>query len=143
MVPAAQPVDSSILHEIVRVIEARSRVPGRVAVRAREYQITYLEDHQRRLEEAIQRHDADRINMLYGQLASKVKYQLLRRLPEKARAKKRPSTGNKPAAARQRRTVKARTSARKRVAAKKRTGSGVKRTVPKSRAPAKKRHIHK
>ena len=95
MVPAAQPVDSSILHEIVRVIEARSRVPGRVAVRAWEYQITYLEDHQRRLEEAIQRHDADRINMLYGQLASKVKYQLLRRLPEKARAKKRPSTGNK------------------------------------------------
>jgi hypothetical protein len=76
-----QPVDSSILHEIVRVVESRRKVPERVQVRAREYLITYLEDHQRRLEEALQRYDSDRLNMLYGQLASKIKYQLLRRLP--------------------------------------------------------------
>ena len=75
------PVDTSILHEIVRIVEARRKVPERLVVRGREYQITYLEDHQRRLEEALQRFDHDRLNMLYGQLASKVKYQMLRRVP--------------------------------------------------------------
>lgn len=80
-IAVTQPVDSSILHEIVRVVESRRKVPERVQVRAREYLITYLEDHQRRLEEALQRYDSDRLNMLYGQLASKIKYQLLRRLP--------------------------------------------------------------
>ena len=85
-----QPVDSSILHEIVRIVEARRKVPERVAVRGREYQITYLEDHQRRLEEALMRFDRDRLNMLYGQLASKVKYQLLRRLPARPAAKAEP-----------------------------------------------------
>ena len=79
-----QPVDSSILHEIVRVIESRRKVPEKVVVKSREYLLTYLEDHQRRLEEALQRYDADRLNMLYGQLASKIKYQLLRRLPARA-----------------------------------------------------------
>jgi hypothetical protein len=79
-----QPVDSSILHEIVRVIESRRKVPGKVIVKSREYLLTYLEDHQRRLEEALQRYDADRLNMLYGQLASKIKYQLLRRMPARA-----------------------------------------------------------
>lgn len=81
-----QPVDSSILHEIVRVIESRRKVPEKVVVKSREYLLTYLEDHQRRLEEALQRYDADRLNMLYGQLASKIKYQLLRRLPARAAA---------------------------------------------------------
>jgi hypothetical protein len=85
-----QPVDSSILHEIVRIVEARSKVPDKVAVKGREYQITYLEDHQRRLEEALMRFDRDRLNMLYGQLASKVKYQLLRRLPARPASKAEP-----------------------------------------------------
>ena len=79
-----QPVDNSILHEIVRVIESRRKVPEKVVVKSKEYVLTYLEDHQRRLEEALQRYDADRLNMLYGQLASKIKYQLLRRLPARA-----------------------------------------------------------
>jgi hypothetical protein len=70
-------VHSAILHEIVRVIDAHGRVPERVRVRGHEYQVAYIEDHKGRLEEAIRRHDADRLNMLYGQLASKVKYQLL------------------------------------------------------------------
>lgn len=76
-----QPVDSGILHEIVRVIDARSKVPERVRLRGREYLITYLEDHKQRLEEALRRRDSDRISMLYGQLASKVKYQMLRARP--------------------------------------------------------------
>ena len=81
-----QPVDSSILHEIVRIIESRRKVPEKVIVKSKEYVLTYLEDHRRRLEEALQRYDADRLNMLYGQLASKIKYQLLRRLPARAAA---------------------------------------------------------
>ena len=81
-----QPVDSSILHEIVRVIESRRKVPDKVVVKGREYQLTYLEDHQRRFEEALQRYDSDRLNMLYGQLASKIKYQMLRRVPTRAPA---------------------------------------------------------
>ena len=48
-----QPVDSSILHEIVRVIESRRKVPEKVIVKSKEYLLTYLEDHQRRLEEAL------------------------------------------------------------------------------------------
>jgi hypothetical protein len=97
-----QPVDSSILHEIVRVIESRRRVPEKVIVKSREYLLTYLEDHQRRLEEALQRYDADRLNMLYGQLASKIKYQLLRRLSARQaaaalRAATRAPTAKKPA----------------------------------------------
>jgi hypothetical protein len=47
-------------------------------VRGKEYQLTYLDDHKQRIEDALRRHDPDRLNMLYGQLASKVKYQLLR-----------------------------------------------------------------
>jgi hypothetical protein len=73
-------VDLAILHEIARVIQARTKVPARVRIQKREYQITYLEDHRQRIEEAIRRHDTDRLNMLFGQLASKVKYQLLRRI---------------------------------------------------------------
>lgn len=86
-----QPVDSSILHEIVRVVEARRKVPERVQVRAREYLITYLDDHQHRLEEALQRYDSDRLNMLYGQLASKIKYQMLRKLPAASASARQPA----------------------------------------------------
>ena len=99
-----QPVDSSILHEIVRVIESRRKVPEKVVVKGREYQLTYLEDHQRRLEEALQRYDADRLNMLYGQLASKIKYQMLRRVPARAIAEPKPVkkvAAAKPATAKQ------------------------------------------
>ena len=74
-------VDLSILHEIVRIVQARAKVPERVMVQKRQYQITYLDDHRQRIEEALRRHDTDRLNMLFGQLASKVKYQLLRRRP--------------------------------------------------------------
>jgi hypothetical protein len=81
-----QPVDSSILHEIVRIIEARRKVPDKVIVTSKEYLLTYLEDHRHRLEEALMRFDRDRLNMLYGQLASKVKYQFLRRVPARAAA---------------------------------------------------------
>lgn len=81
-----QPVDSSILHEIVRIIDSRRKVPDKVIVKSKEYLLTYLEDHQRRLEEALMRFDKDRLNMLYGQLASKIKYQLLRRVPARAAA---------------------------------------------------------
>lgn len=81
-----QPVDSSILHEIVRIVESRRKVPEKVIVKSKEYLLTYLEDHQRRLEEALNRYDRDRLNMLYGQLASKIKYQLLRRIPARAAA---------------------------------------------------------
>lgn len=72
-------VDLTILHEIVRVVQARAKVPERVRIQKREYQITYLNDHRQRIEEALRRRDGDRLNMLFGQLASKVKYQLLRR----------------------------------------------------------------
>jgi hypothetical protein len=97
-VPTAR-VDSTILHEIVRVIQDRANVPERVRVQKREYQITYLDDHRQRIEEALRRHDPDRLNMLFGQLASKVKYQVLRhiapreRLREARVARRRTSTG--------------------------------------------------
>jgi hypothetical protein len=68
------------LHEIVRVVQARAKVPERVRIQKREFQITYLDDHRQRIEEALRRRDADRLSMLFGQLASKVKYQLLRRV---------------------------------------------------------------
>lgn len=73
-------LDSTILHEIAHVVQTRAKVPDRVRLQKREYQITYLDDHRQRIEEALRRHDLDRLNMLFGQLASKVKYQLLRRI---------------------------------------------------------------
>ncbi len=79
-----QPVDSGILHEIVRIIDSRRKVPAKVIVKSKEYLLTYLEDHQRRFEEAMTRYDRDLLNMLYGQLASKIKYQVLRRVPARA-----------------------------------------------------------
>src|SRR5438046_10242322 len=65
-------VDLAILHEIVRVVQARTKVPERVRIQKRDYQITYLDDHRQRIEEALRRHDDDRVNMLFGQLASTV-----------------------------------------------------------------------
>ena len=91
-------MDSTILHEIVRVIQDRANVPERVRVQKREYQLTYLDDHRQRIEEALRRHDSDRLNMLFGQLASKVKYQVLheiaprKRLREVRVARRRVST---------------------------------------------------
>lgn len=71
-------VDISILREIVRVIEALAQVPEFVNVNKRRFQLTYLDDHRQRIEEALRRHDRNQLNMLFGQLASKVKYQALR-----------------------------------------------------------------
>ena len=92
-------VDLSILQEIVRVVQARARVPARVSILKRQYQLTYLDDHRQRIEEALRRHDGDRLNMLFGQLASKVKYQLLRRAPSatqrKARARVAPRSSTR------------------------------------------------
>ncbi len=92
-------VDLAILQEIVRAVREERQVPERVSVAKRDYQITYLEDHRQRIEEALRRYDQDRLGMLFGQLASKVKYQLIRQSP--ARAKQQP----KP-----RRAVRARTA---------------------------------
>lgn len=74
-------VDLAILQEIVRVVQARTKVPDRVRIQKHDYQLTYIDDHRQRIEEALRRHDSDRLNMLFGQLASKVKYQLLRSAP--------------------------------------------------------------
>lgn len=139
-----QPVDSSILHEIVRVVDSRRKVPEKVVVKSREYLVTYLEDHQRRMEEALQRFDRDRLNMLYGQLASKIKYQLLRRVPARAAAalaaagvlKKRPAKAaakKRPPAAAKRTTASAK---KKPLAAKRKTGS-----AKRSARPAKRQSV--
>lgn len=83
---------SSIVHEIARVVDARNRVPEWVSVRGKKFQITYLDDHKMRLEEALRRRDARQLKMLYSQLQSRVKYQLLRATPERlGSAKKTPT----------------------------------------------------
>jgi len=82
-------IDSTILHEIARVVSARSKVPDRLTISGKPYQITYLDDHKQRLEEAIRRHDSDRLGMLFGQLPSKVKYQLLRGSASRKRTAKK------------------------------------------------------
>ncbi len=92
--------DITILHEIVRVIETREKVPDRVRIRTKQYQITYLDDHRARLEEAIRRRDRDRLNMLFGQLQGKVRYQALKQRPKSSRvATKAPSKSVKRRAA--------------------------------------------
>src|SRR5262249_38105178 len=103
-------VDLSILREIVRVVQVRSKVPERVRILKRDYQITYLEDHRQRMEEALRRQDPDRLNMLFGQLASKVKYQLLRRPAPRQPAAKAARTVR----SRQTRTARGKTRARAR-----------------------------
>jgi len=102
-------VDLSILHEIVRVVQARAKVPQRVRILKRDYQITYLEDHRQRIEEALRRHDTDRLSMLFGQLASKVKYQLLRR-PASRQLRSAPAraAGRRTAPTRQKKRARAR-----------------------------------
>lgn len=71
-------VDVNILKEIARVVQSRAKVPERIQVQNRAFLITYLDDHRQRIEEALRRHDPDRLNMLFGQLESKVKYQVVR-----------------------------------------------------------------
>ncbi len=144
-----QPEDKGILHEIVRVIEARRRVPERIQVNTREYLITYLEDHRNRLEEALRRYDSDRLNILFGQLASKVKYQFTKLVPArptppepkpakpKAPAAKK-AAAKKPAA----KKAVAKKPAAKKPAAKKSAGKKATRPAAKKatakKAPAKK-----
>lgn len=72
-------VDVSILKEIARIVQSRAKVPERIQVQKRTFLITYLDDHKQRIEEALRRHDPDRLNMLFGQLESKVKYQVVRK----------------------------------------------------------------
>ena len=81
--------DSAILHEIVRIIQERDKVPEKVRIRAKQYQITYLDDHRQRLEEAMRRHDKDRLGMLFGQLPGKIKYQLLKAGAKRTKPPKR------------------------------------------------------
>ena len=90
-------LDSTILHEIARVVQARAKVPERLRIQNREYEITYLEDHRQRIEEALRRGDTDRLSMLFGQLTSKVKYQLLRRLGVPAARRARARVGSRAA----------------------------------------------
>lgn len=71
-------VDVNILKEIARVVQSRAKVPDRIQLLKRTFLITYLDDHRQRIEEALRRHDPDRLNMLFGQLESKVKYQVVR-----------------------------------------------------------------
>jgi hypothetical protein len=131
-----QPVDRNILLEIVRLVSTRAKVPERVRVRGSEFHLTYLDDHKHRLEDALKRHDADRLNMLYGQLASKVKYQAMR--PTAARragttAKKRGSDKQRT----RRPTAAARTSST--AASKKKDTKRKARNVKKQRPAAPKK----
>jgi len=88
--------DLPILREIVRVIQAQGSVPERVQIQAREFEITYLEDHRQRIEEAIRRHDGDRLNILFGQLSSKVKYRQLRRAARVGRGRPQQRAAKEP-----------------------------------------------
>ena len=93
--------DIAILHEIVRVIEKREKVPERVRVRTKQYQITYLDDHRQRLEEAIRRRDSDRLGMLFGQLQGRIKYQLMKPAGKRTKStRQRPPSSRRRAAAR-------------------------------------------
>ena len=85
-------VDVAILHEIVRLIQRDGTVPEKVRLSSHSYEITYLDDHRQRIEEALRRRDTDRLGMLFGQLTSKVKYQLLK---ERAARKKRAQAGGR------------------------------------------------
>ncbi len=69
-------LDKQILQEIVRVVQAEERVPTVVQVNGQRYVLTYLEDHDRRMQDALANRDPNLLSMLFGQLASKVKYQL-------------------------------------------------------------------
>lgn len=136
-----QPVDRNILLEIVRVVSTRAKVPEKVRVRGSEYQLTYLDDHKHRLEDALVRHDSDRLNMLYGQLASKVKYQVLRQTGARRAAAAKKRSAEKGSARRSTATERTRSSAvSKRKDAKRKAPSAKKRrpaTPKKARATKK------
>ncbi len=92
-------IDRPILLEIVRIVQAQSRVPEHISIQKRRFSITYLEDHRQRIEEALRRLDNDRLNMLFGQLESKIKYQVVRtprgetaHVPVKAERTSKPRT---------------------------------------------------
>jgi hypothetical protein len=80
-------LDKQILQEIVRVVQAEQRVPSTIEVDGNRYALTYLEDHERRMQDAIANRDANLLSMLFGQLASKVKYQLAASQPPQKPAK--------------------------------------------------------
>ncbi len=86
---AASRLDLAILREIVRIVQEKARVPEKVRILKRQYLLLYLEDHRQRMEEALRRFDMDRVNMLFGQLASKVKYQVIRESKRATPAPKR------------------------------------------------------
>ncbi len=125
-------VDISILREIVRVVEARTKVPEFVEVNKRRFQVTYLEDHKQRIEEALRRHDRDRLNMLFGQLESKVKYQAVRARGAASSAKKTAAAPAKRKAA-----AGAKKTATKKVAAKQAKPARGRPTPAKKKAAAK------
>lgn len=143
-------VDIAILREIVHVIGARAEVPEFVDVSKKRFHVTYLEDHRQRIEEALRRNDRDRLNMLYGQLESKVKYQLVRgggagkeaasaSAPAGKKVAKQPAVATPPAAAKKatakKTAAKTPKTAPKKVAAAPRTGA---KKVP-SRSASKKK----
>lgn len=102
--------DLQILREIVRVIQTQRSVPDRVRIQAHEFEITYLDDHRQRIEDALRRYDADRLNILFGQLSSKVKYRQVqrparverRRAPQRAAKATTRGTGGRSATGRAR-----------------------------------------
>lgn len=124
------PLDRQILQEIVRIVQTEQRVPAFVEVDGQRYVLMYLEDHDRRLQEAIANRDTNLLSMLFGQLASRVKYQVmpLPAAPSRRAAvgKGRPSTGR--AKLRQAKPAKATGRAKREVArqsrASKQTGRG-------------------
>ncbi len=124
---AASRLDLAILREIVRIVQEKARVPEKVRILKRDYVLTYLEDHRHRMEEALRRFDADRVNMLFGQLASKVKYQLVRvtarrETPStKAVATRKRPGASKPAASPERTATRKPAVTRKRASQRKRT----------------------
>ena len=125
---AASRLDLAILREIVRIVQEKARVPEKVRILKRFYVLTYLEDHRQRMEEAIRRFDADRVNMLFGQLASKVKYQLVRA------SARRPAAAPKQAATRKQVGAPKPAAPRKRAATPKQTVTQ-KRAAPAKRQP--------
>lgn len=91
------PLDRQILQEIVRIVQTQQRVPTSVQVDGHQYALTYLDDHDRRLQDAIENRDSNLLGMLFGQLASRVKYQAI---PAKvARAGRSPTGKSRPSAA--------------------------------------------
>lgn len=121
-------VDVNILKEIARVVQSRAKVPDRIQLQKRTFLITYLDDHRQRIEEALRRHDPDRLNMLFGQLESKVKYQVVRGASRSAS----PSKSSASAGRRAKTAGKAAKKSRSGVA-------GAKRSTPPSKRPSSKR----